>query len=382
MKVALVIPELDPRRGGAETWTAQYLHWLLAHGHQVHLLSRSLHGLHHPRLHWHPLPGVKDPWQLAVAAEQVLAGLSVDVAHDLGVGWSAQVFQPHGGSRLASWECGLDAVAAWLRPWKRWAWKCLPRYRRWRRLAQRQFENPRRIYIALSQMVQEHFVRYHGLPSQQIRLIYNGVDLKRFDPQRFAQQAQALRRRYGVGAHEVVLLVVAHNFRLKGVPELLEAMRRVGPACRRLRVWIVGGKHWRRWARRVARWDRAGQVRFFGPVEDTRPFYAACDVLVHPTHYDPCSLVVLEALAMGVPVVTTTRNGAAERMQHGVHGWVLPAPANAEQLAMVLTHLAHNHDLARMRQAVWLLRPHLDHARNFQAVFDCYHQCRRPAQAA
>ena len=381
MNVALVIGDLDPRRGGAEQWTAQYARWLLDQGHQVHLLSRTLHGLEHPRLCWHRLPPVRRADRLAQAAADLAAGLPVDVVHDMGLGWYGQVFQPHGGSRLAAQQCGLSTVPEPLRTLKRHAARVLPRYRTLRRLCHRQFGSRRRLYIALSKMVAEHFRRFHHVPEENIRLVYNGVDLRRFDPEAFHPAGRKLRQQHGVAETDVLLLCVAHNFPLKGVPELLLALGSASGACPRLKLWVLGGRHLARWRRRAAYLGIADRVKFFGPVDDPRPYYAAADALVHPTHYDPCSLVVLEALAMGLPVISTTRNGACERMCHGRHGWVLPGPVDVHQLALSLVALAQDANLPRMRRAVLQLRPELDIGKNFQAVWNCYLEL-RPRQAA
>ncbi len=372
MNLALVIGQLDPRRGGAEQWTAQYTRWLLAQGHQVHLVSRTLRGLQHPRLHWHPLPSLRHPLQLARAADATVKKLPVELVHDMGLGWSGQVFQPHGGSLLAAQQSGLSCTPEPLRTLKRHVAPWLPRYRRLRRLCQRQFADPNRVYVALSNMVRRHFRQFHRVPEENIRLVYNGVDLERFDPERFQVSGKTLRKKYRIGSDDLLLLCVAHNFRLKGVPELLTAFASANAACPRLRLWVLGGRHLRGWQRRASYLGVGSQVEFLGAVEDPRPWYAAADVLVHPTHYDPCSLVVLEALAMGLPVLTTTRNGASERMRHGLHGWVLPGPADVHQLALALVTLAQDADLPQMRRAVLQLRRELDIRRNFQAIWNCY----------
>ncbi len=372
MNLALVIAELDPRRGGAEQWTAQFARWLLEQGHRVHLVSRRLRGLKHPHLRWHPLPPVRHPWQLAQAAEEIVARLSVEVVHDMGLGWSGQVFQPHGGSRLAVQQCALSCVPEPLRTLKRHVTGWLPRYRRLRRLCLRQFADPNRLYVALSKMVQQHFRQFHRVPQENIRLIYNGVDLQHFDPEPFQRQGKQLRKKHHLQGGDLLLLCVAHNFRLKGVPELLTAVASASAVCPRIKLWVVGGRRLGRWRRRAAYLGLGDRVKFIGAVADPRPWYAAADVLVHPTHYDPCSLVVLEALAMGLPVLTTTRNGAAERMRHGLHGWVLPGPTDVHQLALALVALAQDADLAAMRKAVLELRPQLDIHKNFQAIWNCY----------
>jgi UDP-glucose:(heptosyl)LPS alpha-1,3-glucosyltransferase len=77
------------------------------------------------------------------------------------------------------------------------------------------------------------------------------------------------------------------------------------------------------------------RVRFFGGQQDVRPFYAAADVFCLPTLYDPFPNAALEALACGLPVVTSTTSGVAELIQPGTNGHVCPArdvPSLARQL--------------------------------------------------
>src|SRR5439155_7596627 len=82
--------------------------------------------------------------------------------------------------------------------------------------------------------------------------------------------------------------------------------------------------------------DAAARVSFAGAVADPRPFYRDADFFVLPTKHDPCSLVVLEALAMGLPVISTKFNGACEIMTDGVHGYVLDDPADVNALAAAM----------------------------------------------
>jgi UDP-glucose:(heptosyl)LPS alpha-1,3-glucosyltransferase len=96
----------------------------------------------------------------------------------------------------------------------------------------------------------------------------------------------------------------------------------------------------------VRRLDLDGALTFLGHVEDIRPLYAAADALVHPTRWDACSLVVLEALASGLPIVTTRVNGAAAAIADGREGYLLERPGDAEALAAALTALL---DPARRR---------------------------------
>ncbi len=119
--------------------------------------------------------------------------------------------------------------------------------------------------------------------------------------------------RLGIEADTLLLLLAAHNFRLKGVPELLRVAAQLANNGRRVHVLIAGGRRIEHWRLAAARLKIADCVTFLGTVPDMVPYYAAADAYVHPTYYDPCSLVLLEAAASGLPIVTTRRfNGAVE----------------------------------------------------------------------
>src|SRR5208283_3706932 len=141
------------------------------------------------------------------------------------------------------------------------------------------------------------------------------------------------RRRLGLPADTVTALIVAHNFRLKGVATLLASLRRLRTDGRNVRLVIVGGKHIDSWQRHVTRVGLRDQVVFAGRVDDPLPYYAAADCYVHPTYYDPCSLVVLEAAACGLPLITSRYNGASEIFRDGEDVLLVNDPADDAELA-------------------------------------------------
>jgi UDP-glucose:(heptosyl)LPS alpha-1,3-glucosyltransferase len=114
----------------------------------------------------------------------------------------------------------------------------------------------------------------------------------------------------------------------------------------------------------------SSQVRFLGTVPEAEMgrLYRSCDALVHPTYSDHCSLVVLEALACGLPVVTTRQNGAAELMESGKQGLILDHANDVAALADSLVQLQDRARLAQMREAAILLRPRIDFDTHAQQV--------------
>lgn len=380
MRIGLVLDRFDRRLGGVEQWTAQLADHLLARGQELHVVARSVADRElRPGLAAHLLPAGSSRTGLADAAAEILRGLDLDVIHDMGLGWYCDVLQPHGGSRTAANEQNVRLSSAWLRPIKGLVAPLLPRYREFDALCARQYglppaDRPGRVVLAISQMVREDLKRHHGLSDKQIRLVYNGVDADRFTPVLRDEHREPVRRRLGVGDAQTLHLIVAHNFVLKGVPALLRAMTLLRSAGHDAVLAIVGGKRTATFERKASRLGIADRVRFVGAVDDPAPYYAAADVYVQPTWYDPCSLVLLEALACGLPVITTLFNGAGELIDPGVHGEVLADPADEVSLAAAMARWS---DPARRAAAAPLcrdlmLRHTLD--RNVDGIFGVYQE--------
>jgi UDP-glucose:(heptosyl)LPS alpha-1,3-glucosyltransferase len=298
-------------------WCWQYLSALARRGHDVHVVAGNIGSTRlPPRVVSHIIPQSKSRVSFAVAAAAIVQRLELDVVHDMGAGWSCDVFQPHGGSHYAWLARRADIYPSWFQSLKRTLDRLAPRQRDFLRHCRRQFALPHSLnktFVALSNTVADDFMRFHGIRPEQIAVVPNGVDCRRFSPAHRTSHRDDVRRRLGIVDEAIVLLLAAHNFRLKGVPELLTITARLVADCRPAHAVIIGGKRLARWRRAAARIGLARCATFVGAVEDPAPYYAAADVYVHPTYYDPCSLVLLEAAACGLPIVTTRRfNGATE----------------------------------------------------------------------
>ena len=375
MKVGIAIEYFDPHRGGAEQWTYQFAERLLSRGHQVHVAAQefSSAGLELPIVA-HRLGRIRSRLGRAEAAEATMRGLRLDLVHDMGMGWYCDVFHSHDGSRFAQWEAKLRALPGWLRPAKRGMLCALPRYREFARLVARQFEDRGQLVVALSQMVARDYQHHHNVPAEQIRLVYNGVDTARFSPDRRAEYREAVRARLGVSAEEMLVLFVGHDFKRKGLETAVRAIGRLTGARHPVRMAVVGGKRLGSARRDVARRGLQEAVIFVGSVADSVPYYAAADVYVLPTFYDPCSLGVLEAAASGLPCLTTRPNGAGELLTDGVEGYVLPDPADDRQLAARLGVLLDDTRRRPMGEAARRLALRHTIERNCDQMVDLYHE--------
>ncbi len=375
MKIGLVIPNFNRALGGAEEWTWQFAAWLLEQRHEVHVLATGFSDdAEKLGVIPHRLPKSRSRRRVAQAADDALRRLPLDVTHDMGVGWRCDVFQPHGGSRRAAFEQNQLLLPPWRRPIKRAVAPLLPRYREFEAIVRRQYAHDGRLIVALSQMVADHMRRYHRAGDDQLRLIYNGVDTQRFQPDAAGELRETTRRELGLRDDQLLVLIVAHNFRLKGVPALLQAIGALRSEGVAAHLAVVGGKRLRPYQNLARRVGAAGAVSFLGPKSNVAPYYAAADVYAQPTFYDPCSLVLLEALACGLPVITSQYNGAGELIEDGEQGFIVPDPADWRTLAARIGELAEpGRRLAAGKSARRLAEEHTCQ-RNFREIFGLYEQ--------
>jgi UDP-glucose:(heptosyl)LPS alpha-1,3-glucosyltransferase len=373
MKIGLVIESFDPRRGGAELWTYQHAASLLARGHEVHVIAQdvSAEGARLP-VAAHRLPPVRMPLAKAAAAEALLRTLDLDLVHDMGVGWNGDILQPHGGCWTAITRQKMLLFPPWFRPIKRTIDPWLPRFRQHESLVARQAAAEGQILLALSQKVADEFCKYHDVSPSRIRVVYNGVDVNRFSPERRGEFRLSMRRRLGVPDDAALALAVAHHFEIKGIPTLLAALERLKPKRLPLHTVVVGNKRASSWQRHAD--ARQWPVTFVGPQIDTVPFYAAADFLVHPSFYDSCSLVLLEAAASGLPLLVSRENGGAELLTDGLEGLLLTDPADAETLADQMERMLDPSLREKMGSAARRLAMQHTLDRNCNEILEIYRQ--------
>ncbi len=194
--------------------------------------------------------------------------------------------------------------------------------------------------IAVSEMIRNRIRGVYPAATGRTTTVVNGVDVERFEREPFAAAGRDLRAKLGLET-PLLGLLLAHHPVLKGAETAIRALAeaKVTALARDVALLVVGGALPGRLVRLARRLGVADRLHTQPALPDPRPLYAAADVLVHPTWYDPCSLVCLEALAMGLPVITTPQNGVHEVMgRRG--GIVIEAPDDAGALATALAVLA------------------------------------------
>ena len=352
MKIALLRQRVTAL-GGAETTLSYLVRGLAAAGHEVAVYGSEPAGAAQAVLG----PGVAyvrvPVWggktlrllTFALNSRRLMKDAGDQVVFSLERVLSPQVYRAGDGCHREF----LSRRAPYLSPLARAAQGLTPFHRVMLGVERRLFTSPElRRVIANSRQVRDEIIRLYGVDPARFRVIYNGLDRQRLHPLA-ANAAASLRQRLGAPENSSVILFVGSGFERKGLTYLLQAFGSLRDKASHL--WVVGKGHIEVYRRAAARLGVADRVRFWGPVTETAPFYQAATVLALPTLYDPCSNVVLEALACGTPAVTTAANGASEFITPGANGAILARPDDVIALNQVLAAFLEQGRDPQVRQA-------------------------------
>ena len=325
MKLALIRRQFSAT-GGAELYVQRLLGALTAAGHETHLFAEKWQGqAEGVQFHSIHVDGsrAERPRCFAEAVNAALQHERFDCVFSLERTLKQDVYRAGDGLHRV-WLQRRRQFAPW---WKRPLVGLGEFHRNMLALEAQTFDpaNTGRI-IVNSEMVRGEIARHFpDFPQERVHTIRNGVEVKRF---KRISRSEA-RKRFGLEDNDFVLVFVGSGWERKGLPWLLKFMTGHNDDPR-LKLLVV--------TRDRMRGKVPPNVIITGPLNDVEAAYAAADVLTFLPIYEPCANVVSEALATGIPVVTTSFNGASELIDSGINGHVLDDPADLATLGMCINH--------------------------------------------
>jgi len=268
--------------------------------------------------------------------------------------------------RCDVYRAGDGVHQAWLNrrekyeaPWRTFARRFNRKHRELLRLEESllQERGAERV-ITNSRMVKNEIVDVYSYRRDMVEVVHNGIPLDqfRFDPEARAKARQDL----GLAAEDVALLFAGTGWERKGLRFAIQAMT----ACQdsKLRLLVAGRGNSAKY--------RADRVRFLGEVVDLRPAYAAADIFILPTIYDPFSNACLEAMASGLPVITTRANGFSEVMEDRIHGSVVDEANEISDLRNAIQAWADPTRRQVARQSILKRATQFDISRNVERTLE------------
>ena len=333
-RLAVTMPRLS-RYGGAESFAWRLSEALAARGHEVDFICA--------RRETDPPDGVnpvilgrfgffrwvKVLW-FAFAADKACRQGDYDLVFGMGKTLNQDILRIGGGPITKFWELSQHAwpegYARFFKMLRRrlspgnWAIRLIDRIRLKR--------TPR--IVAVSHLVRDWIVEAHPhLNKDAIDVIYNKPDLSRFSP--IGEQGRnRLRATCNVSEYEVVIGTAVTNFALKGIRHLVDMMALLPD---HYVLGVAGGRNPDKYLRQARELGVEKRIRFLGRVDNIADFYRGVDIFVLATFYDACSNAVLEALACGCKVLSSSMNGSARFLPER---WVFPDPSDAANMARLV----------------------------------------------
>ncbi|MBI5188684.1 MAG: glycosyltransferase family 4 protein [Nitrospirae bacterium] len=220
--------------------------------------------------------------------------------------------------------------------WKRFTFRINPLHITLLNLERKIFRDTGLI-IANSNMVKSQIVKHYGVPENRIRVIYNGVDLRRFSPQNRERWRDKVRKGLSIPEDAKVILFVGSGFERKGLKTLLRALsvfKMTGDSSlKNVYLLVIGKGNIKKFKSIAEGYGVKDGVYFLGIQRDIERFYGAADLFVLPTIYDPFSNATIEAMSSGLPVITTIYNGVSELIENNVEGFILKNVLDSDELS-------------------------------------------------
>lgn len=321
MKIALIRQRYNPY-GGAERFVSRALTALSQQQSvSLHLIARK----------WEPIEGIRfhacnPPYLGRLTRDLGFAVSACKLARKLGV----DLIQSH--ERLCCcdiYRAGDGVHREWLtqrsrqlNALARMLLQANPYHLYLKTAERRMFESKRlRAVICNSRMVKQEILAHFRIDEHKIHVIPNGIDSQDFHPD-LKRRREEYRRQWRIPADATVYLFVGSGYQRKGLKQSIEALARLPQGCLAVVGYDKHEQHYRNLAKQLHVEDR---VLFFGSQQNVKPFYGLSDAFVLPTLYDPFPNAALEAMACGLPVITSEKSGAAEILTEGLSGFVCDA---------------------------------------------------------
>jgi UDP-glucose:(heptosyl)LPS alpha-1,3-glucosyltransferase len=334
MRVAIVRRECSLKKAGAERYCVNLMRGLIRLGHDVTIVAERMDEELQSEAAFLQIPTRRPGFgnrhhRFSQASQQVLQPHHFDVVHGLSRVGGLDTY------RLTDPLQSHWVSVFYRQRWTRWLQQRNPRHTAIFALERELFgpQGPRRI-ITQSRLDAELLQQYFHVPSSRLTRVYNGVDLSAFKPMGSQVRSQ-VREELQIEPDRPVLVFAGMDFRRKGLSSIFAAMAQ-------LREWnpvllVLGTGDIAGYQRLARQWRIGNQVRFLGRQSHLARFYSAGDLFVLPTIYEPFPNVNLEAMACGMPVVTTHTCGTADLLISGHNGYLISHAWAIDELSAAIS---------------------------------------------
>jgi UDP-glucose:(heptosyl)LPS alpha-1,3-glucosyltransferase len=339
MRIALITRRFDPAGGGTERDLMVTARYLRDAGHQLVIYAKEVRA---ETSSWMVravsarAPGrALGLWRFANAAPALARDDGADLVVSFARAIGADVLRSGGGAHISY----VRAAQSWRRPFAARAMRLSAYHRAQMAVERRAFASPMlKRTVAVSNLVRDDLVREFALDPQRVLTIYNGVDLEHFRPLSDDDSRATVRRRLGISGSGPMVVFAGNGFARKGLEFLIRAWPRLVE--REARLVVVGEDRNVLKFRRLSNHLGVGaRVIFAGRRRDLSEILCAAEVFALPSLFEPFGNVVMEAMACGLPPLTSVLAGVSEVLPESMHRFVVSDPTKPGEIAEKLGEL-------------------------------------------
>ena len=370
MKIA-IIRQKFVNYGGAEQFVSGYVKQLAKMGHEIHIFANQWTSYNQPNIKIHSVRAIKRNSFLRVlsfawCALRSIKPISFDIVQSHERTWSQDVYRAGDGCHR-EW---LERRANYLPFIKRVFFRFSLFHQLILVLEKRIFENGEcKKIIAISEMVKSDILKHYQVPEDRVMVVYNGVDLDRFNPNHRKSSRNELRQQLRISEEEVMILFVGSGFERKGLEYLIKSVQYMDQ--KKWKLVLVGKGKWKKYLN-FASEDNRRKITHLEPTDEIEKLYAAADFFILPSIYEPFGNANLEALASGLPIITSRNCGVAEIITPQKEGIILEQPSDSKAMAKAIDYLMDSKNREPMRQSARLLAEKFTQERNASEMLQIY----------
>lgn len=200
--------------------------------------------------------------------------------------------------------------------------------------------------IAVSNLVKRNLMEIYKVKEEKIDVIHNGVNIIEFSSKKRKTYRNEIRRKLKINNKEILLLFVGSPFARKGLEYLIKALPLIKG---NVRVLIIGKDRIKPYIKLAQKLNVNDKIIYIPFTKDIHKYFAASDIFVFPTLYEPFGLVILEAMSIGLPIITSCHFycGAAELIENKREGLLLENPRDPEEISRRINFLLQNKKLTK-----------------------------------
>lgn len=197
-------------------------------------------------------------------------------------------------------------------------------------------------FIAVSTKAKVELEKYYDISGDSITVINNGVDTSRFGPSIVLKHRRKMRMKLNVTDQDLIVTYCGNNFIRKNLPVFLEVVRPFYPKGIKLVLMAKENPT----STIITNEDRK-HIVYFDMTMFPEKILAASDILLFPTIYDTCAKIVLESMAMGLPVIVSESSGLTDIIENGRNGFTVSSPADVVRFRQLLEKLIEHEEVRR-----------------------------------